>query len=164
MNVSRGSNACTFIALYLAESYHANVGHLRAATQISPVRAAVVMSCIIQGNAKHDTLTGGGAINFAVDEAVHQLRQSLGQIQIEASFDITLTNENSDVPKSSPAFYLQRLTQEAILSAILIITDMTICFAAHGANIVMFDSHLHGNFGAIIAMLPVQLLKTPQIS
>ena len=30
-------------------------------------------------------------------------------------------------------FYLQRLTQEANLSAILIITDMTICFDAHGA-------------------------------
>ena len=30
-------------------------------------------------------------------------------------------------------FYFQRLTQEANLSAILIITDMTICFVAHGA-------------------------------
>lgn len=85
------------------------------------------MSCIIQGNVKHDTLTRGRAINFAVDEAVRQLRQSLGQIQIEDSFDITLTSENTDVPQSSAAFYLQHLTQEANLSAILIITDMTIC-------------------------------------
>ena len=51
-----------------------------------PLRAAVVTSCIIQGNATQGTLTGGGAINFAVDEAVCQLRQfSLGQIQIEDS-------------------------------------------------------------------------------
>ena len=103
-----------------------------------------------------DTLTGGRAINFAVDEAVRQLRQSLGEIQIEDLFDIPLTSENTDVPQSSAAFYLQRLTQEANLSAILIITDMTICFVAHGANIVMFDSHLHGNFGALVASTTVE--------
>ena len=42
------------------------------------------------------------------------------------------------------------LTQEANLSAILI-TDMTICFVSGGANIVKFDTHLNGNFGALIA-------------
>jgi len=110
MNGRRGSNACTFIALYLAKSYQANIGHVPAPTQISPLWAAVMMSCIIQGNAKHDTLTGGRAINFAVDEAVHQVRQSLGQIQIEDSFDITLTSENTDVLQSSAALYRQRLT------------------------------------------------------
>ena len=82
MNGRKGSNACTFITLYLAKSYQVNIGHLPAPTQISPLWAAVMMSCIIQGNAKQDTLTGGRAINFAVDEAVHQVRQSLGYIQI----------------------------------------------------------------------------------
>ena len=57
--------------------------------------------------------------------------------------------------QSSAAFYL-RLTQEANLSAILLITDMTICFVAHGANTVMFDSHLHGTFGAVIASTTVE--------
>ena len=94
--------------------------------------------------------------NFAIDEAVRQLRQSLGQIQIEDSFHNTLTRENTDVPQSSAALYLQRLTQQANLSAILIITDMTICLIAHGANVVMFDSHLHGNFGALIASTTVE--------
>ena len=96
-------------------------------------------------------------IIFAIiDEAVRQLRQSLGQIQIEDSFDIISTSENTDVPQSSAPLYLQRLTQQANLSAILIIIDMTICFIAHGANIVMFDSHLHGNFGALIASTTVE--------
>ena len=114
------------------------------------------MSCIIQGNSIHDTLSGGRPINFAVDDAVHHLRQSLGQIQIERLFDITLTSEDTNIPQSSAAFYLQRLTQEVNLSAILIITNMTICFVAHGANIVMFDGHLHGNFGALIASTTVE--------
>ena len=52
-------------------------------------------------------------INFVIDEAVRQLRQSLGQIQIADLFDITLTSENTDVPQSSAALYLQRLTQDA---------------------------------------------------
>ena len=51
MNGRKRWNACTFIALYLAKSDHANTGHLPAPTQISPVWAVVVMSCISQGNA-----------------------------------------------------------------------------------------------------------------
>ena len=113
LNDRRESNACTFIAFYLAKSYHAKKGHLPAPTQISTMWVAAVMSCIIQGNATNDTLTGGGAIYFAVHEAVCQLRQSLGQIQIENSFDITLTSENTDVPQSSAALYLQSLTQDS---------------------------------------------------
>ena len=35
MNGRRRSNACTFIALYLAKTYYANIGHLPAPTQIS---------------------------------------------------------------------------------------------------------------------------------
>ena len=33
---------------------------------------------------------------------------------------------------------------------------MTICFIARAANVVMFDSHLHGNFGALIASTTVE--------
>ena len=73
------------------------------------------------------------------------------QIQIEDSFDITLTSENTDVPQSSAVLYLQRLTQQAYLSAIIII-----CFVAHGANNVMFDCNLHGNFGALIASTTIE--------
>ena len=106
-----GVKASTFIALYLAKSYHANIGHLPAPTQILPVWAAVVMSC---REMPHMTLSlGAEQINFALDEAVCQLRKSLGQSQIEDSFDITLTSENTDVPQSSAALYPQRLTQDA---------------------------------------------------
>ena len=69
--------ASTFIALYLAKSYHANIGHLPAPIQILPVWVAVVMSC---REMPHMTLSlGAEQINFALDQAVCQLRQSLGQ-------------------------------------------------------------------------------------
>ena len=42
------------------------------------------------------------------------------------------------------------------MSAILIITVISICFVAHGANIAMFDSHLHDDFGALIASTTVE--------
>ena len=41
-----------------------------------------------------------------------------------------------------------RRTQEANMSAILIITDMAICFVAHGQPL--------GNFGALIASTTVE--------
>ena len=150
MNGRRESNASTFIAFYLAKSYHANKGHLPAPTQISTMWVVAVVSCIIQGNATNDTLTGGGAINFGVHEAVCQLRQSLGQIQIEDSFDITLTSENTDVPQSSAALYLQSLTQDAYYRY-----DNLFC-CTWCMYIVIFDSHLHGNFGALIASTTVE--------
>ena len=104
-----GVQASNFIALYLAKSYHAKIGHLPAPTQILPVWAAVVMS---YRETPHMTLSlGAEQINFALDKAVCQLRQSLGQIQIEDLFDTTLTSKNTDVPQSSAALYPQRLTQ-----------------------------------------------------
>ena len=70
----------------------------------------------------------------------------------------TSVSANRKLPSQHGFFFFQRLTQEANLPAILIIIDMTICFVAHahGANIVMFDSHLHGNFGALIASTIVE--------
>jgi len=67
----------------------------------------------------------------------------------------TSVSANRKLP-SQHRFFFQRLTQEANLPAILIIIDMTICFVAHGANIVMFESHLHGNFGALIDSTTVE--------
>ena len=95
-------------------------------------------------------------INFAIDKAVRQLRQGLGQIQIADSFDITLTSENTDVPQSSAALDLQLQLNKVICLQFLLLLLMTICFIAHAANIVMFDSHLHGNFGALIASTTVE--------
>ena len=96
-------------------------------------------------------------MNFAIDEAVHQLRQGLGQIQTADSFDIQLTSENTDVPQSSAALYLQLYLNKLIcLQFFFLLLLMTICFNAHAANIVMFESHLHGNFGALIASTTVE--------
>ena len=61
-------------------------------------------------------------INFAIEEAVRQLRQSLGQIQIADSFDITLTSENTDVPQSSAAPYLQLKLNKLICLQLLLLS------------------------------------------
>ena len=63
--MAEGGQTPPFLLHYTwQKGYHANIGHLPAPTQISPVWAAVVMSCIIQGNATHDTLTGGWSNYF----------------------------------------------------------------------------------------------------
>lgn len=104
----------------------------------------------MRGNTIHDNLTGGHPINYSVEDAAVHLRPSLGAIKTEDSFDLTFTNENNDVPQSSVGFYLQRLVQEPKVTAAVIVNEMTICFVAHGANIVVLDSHQHGHHGALI--------------
>ena len=71
-----------------------NIGQLPAPKQISPLLAAVEMSCIIKGNLTYDSLTRGRPITFTLDDAIQHLRQSSGQIQTEDSFAITFTSKN----------------------------------------------------------------------
>ena len=64
---------------------------------------------------------------------------------MEDSFDLSITCENTQIPQSSLAFYLQRLARENSLSAIVIMNGMSLCFV--GKNdyylIIALDSHAH---------------------
>ena len=104
-----------------------------------------MMFSIMLGNVIHDTFTGGRPINYSVEDAAVHLKRSLGTITTLESLDLTFINENKNVPQSSVEFYLYRLIhdQEPNLTAAAIINEMTIYFIAHGANIVVLDSHQH---------------------
>lgn len=108
----------------------------------------------------HDNLTGGCPINYSVEEAAEHLKHSLGTIKTEDSFDLTFTNENNNVPQSSVGFYLQRLVQEPRVTAAVIINEMTICFVGNGTDIVVLDSHRHGNYGALIGSTTFENVET----
>ena len=71
-----------------------NIGQLPAPKQISPLLAAVEMSCISKGNLTHESLTRGRPITFTVDDAIQHLRQSSGQTQTEDSFAISFASKN----------------------------------------------------------------------
>ena len=60
----------------------------------------------------HDKATSGRPINFTVEDAFPHLEAALGKCEIKGSFDLCITRENTQIPQSSLAFYLQRLASQ----------------------------------------------------
>ena len=87
----------------------------------------------------------------------HILRQPWEKCEIEDSVDLSIKCENTQIPQSSLAFYLQRLARENNLSAIVIMNGMSLCFV--GKNdyylIIALDSHAHNLQGAMVAQTKI---------
>ena len=62
---------------------------------------------------------------------------------------------NPAVPQSSLAFYLEQLTKEGNLAAVIIVNGMTISLIGQNNNIIVMDSHLHGQLGAMVGIISV---------
>ena len=63
------------------------------------------------------------------------------------------------VPQSSLAFYLEWLTKEDNLAAVVITNGMTISLVGQNNNIIVMDSHLHGQFGAMVGIISVDKVE-----
>lgn len=155
-----GSNACTFIAFFMAKLFHVN-SNAKANDGNGPTNAALllrILNIAIQaGNHIHDSITGGRPINFPVDEAIVHLNGSIGQTKIEETLDIGFINENPLVPQSSLSFYLECLENEpSSLAAIVIVNHMAICFVARDEKLFILDSHLHFPHGAMIRVTSLE--------
>ena len=59
------------------------------------------------------------------------------------------------VPQSSLAFYLEWLTKEDNLAAVVIMNGMTISLVEQNNNIIVMDSHLHGQLGAMVGIISI---------
>jgi len=123
-----GSNACTFIALLLAKFYflHKSVLSLSQHMPLPLNWKNLFINCISLGNHIYDSVTTGIGRYFSVQEATPFLTLITGNVQLEDSFDLSILNENPMVPQSSLAFYLERLTKEDNLAAVVIMNGMTI--------------------------------------
>ena len=112
----------------------------------------MIKSCLQSGNNCHDQITIGRPINFSIQDAAQQLTSSLGNAELEEPFDLTFVCENQQVPQSSLEYYLHRLVHEQHLAALVIINDMSISFVGQpgSGNILVLDSHLHGQHGALV--------------
>lgn len=65
----------------------------------------------------------------------------IGNVQLEDSFDLSnILNENPLVPQSSLAFYLEWLTKEDNLTAVVIMNGMTISLVGQNNNAIVMDS------------------------
>ena len=59
------------------------------------------------------------------------------------------------IPQSSLAFYLEQLTREENLAAVVIMNGMTISLVGQNNNIIVMDSHLHGQLGAMVDIISI---------
>ena len=97
---------------------------------------------------------------FSVQGATPFLRLIItGNVQLEDSFDQSILNENLVVPQSSLARYLERLTKEDNLAAVLIVNGMTISLVGQNNNIIVMDSHLRGQLGAMVGIISVDKVE-----
>lgn len=107
------------------------------------------------GNQIYDKITQGSGQYYSVDNAIRFLPNITGNVELEDSLDLSIINENPAVPQSSLGFYLPRLTQEDNLAAIVIMNGKTICLVGRDNNILIMDSRLHGQLGAMIGIATV---------
>lgn len=156
-----GSNACTFIALLLSKFYFVNYSALALSPQLSLSLAwmNLMINSIILGNSTYDSILTAPGQYFSVEDAAPFLTKIADNFDLEESLDLSIINENPTVPQSSLAFYLARLTQESHLAGIVIMNGMTISIAGRGNKIIIMDSHLHNQFGAIIAITTVDKVE-----
>ena len=136
-----GPNACTFIALLLPKFYFLHKSALSLSKYMSLLLNWInLLNCISLGNHIHDSVTTGIGRYFSVQEATPFLGPITGNVQLEDSFDLSILNENPMVPQSSQVFYLERLTKEDNLAAVVIMNGMTISLVGQN-KIIVIDSH-----------------------
>ena len=66
-----------------------------------------------------------------------------------------MLNANPVVPQSSLALYVEQLTKEDNLTAVVIMNGMTISLVGQNNNIIVMDSHLLGQLGAMVGIISV---------
>ena len=117
------------------------------------------INCISLGNHIYDSVTTGIGRYLSVQEATPFLGLITGNVQLEDSFDLSILNENPMVPQSSLEFYLERLTREDILAAVVIMNGMAINLFGQNNNIIVIDGHLHGQLGAVAGIISVDKVE-----
>ena len=116
------------------------------------------INCISLGNHIYGSVTTGVGQYISVQEATPFLRLITGNVRLEDSFDLSILNENPMIPQSSLAFYLERLTREENLAAVVIMNGMTISLVGQ-KNIIVMDSHLHGQLGAMVGIISIDRIE-----
>ena len=63
------------------------------------------------------------------------------------------------VPQSSLGFYLEQLTKENNLAAVVILNGITISLVGQNNNIIVIDSHLHGQLVGMVGIISADIVE-----
>lgn len=137
-----GSSACAVISALLCESFLS--GSFSGASD--EVKTTVICEVMMEGNAVYD---GQGFNGYLAADEVLDIQPSLGLEMVDESFirpaafvtvvDLMTTTAEADT--------------KGLSAGVFMITPDTFCIASDGASVVVFDSHTHGNAGALLAEL-----------
>ena len=156
-----GSNACIFIALFMASTYirstNKNILELYVGSPLNSSWITLMLSSIVRGNNTNDRVTLGiGSPFFSAADAKANLVSVVGNLTLEDTIDLSITTTNPQIPQCSLAFYQQRQNREPNLAALVIANGMTICFVGYNNKIYVLDSHPHNAFRPVFgAMLGI---------
>ena len=148
-----GSNACTLISLTIAKLFHTfPIQSVDPKQHLNTTLAYLVVSGMLIGNQNYDNLTKGVPQYFSVREGVASL-SFLGNVTVGNEMAVSIIDEQ--VPTASLLHHLDSaLTcNTTTKSAYLFILDgRTVSFIPMPhSQILLVDSHLHGNTGALVA-------------
>ena len=150
-----GSNACTFIALFMASTYirptNKNILELYLVSPLNSSWITLMLSSMVSGNNAYDCVTLGiGSPFFSVADAKENLVSVLGNLTLEDTIDLSITTTN---PQSSLDSYLQRLDREPNLGAVVSANGIWICFVGSKNKMYVLDSHPHNAFGPVFGAM-----------
>ena len=153
-----GSSACTVIACYTALSLLS--GALSQADFPGALTRDIhdaFVQCIRAGNAAYDEAALGGELPVVYD-ALHLI--SATGLTLAPRGDIGCRNEESLV-KEMTCLSEMAFARAAVVPAVLVQNPQTVCLAfTPEGYVVIFDSHLHGDDGALVATSSRSHMKT----
>ena len=118
------------------------------------------------GNKFYDraVMTSGPRL-FGVGDAAQQIGQSLGVIAVgtELPVDIAPLHVPQETPVACLPHHIHQAGTSGNAAALFIIQEQTVAFIPLGQQVILLDSHLHGESGACVTIAPMgkvwELLK-----
>ena len=114
-----GSNACTFIALFMASTYirstNKNILELYVGSPLNSSWITLMLSSMVRGNNAYDCVTLGiGSPFFSVADAKANLVSVLGNLTLEDTIDLSITRTDPQILQRSLDFTCRGWTENQI--------------------------------------------------
>ncbi|KAL9965000.1 hypothetical protein ACROYT_G028723 [Oculina patagonica] len=146
-----GSNACTFIALLFSKLFFSD--NVDVPNRNLPLTQTWVYQVIVQGiilgNNVYDSISRNVPTTYAVSAASVLLKNIIGSVVLGPELPVSITQEAN--PAASLPFYWRSALNKGKTTSLFILGGNTVVFIPTPSGILLLDSHLHGNVGAVIA-------------
>ena len=149
-----GSNACTFIALFMASTYIRssikNILELYVGSPLNSSWITLMLSSIVRGNNAYDWVTLGiGSPFFSVADAKANLVSVLGNLTLEDTIDLSITTTDPQIAQSSLDIYCRGWTENQIWRHLSSQMEWPFVSLDTAIKIYVLDSHPHNTFGPV---------------